>query len=200
MALPPRPESRRRPPPSPRRAHRLIAFDDGADDAAVDRRHYTKRSLPASAAPSTSGAARAGACAPAPTSASSAVEARPVAEFDAGGIAPLRPIEIARQRDPALRAACRRRRSGFAAGARFPRSARSRRRRPTRKTNWRRSPAAAAPDRPADRDGRRPARRRGTRRPAARRAAPRRAPRPCRAAAGTRNRRRRRPARSRWRR
>ena len=51
-------------------------------------------------------------------------------------------------------------RSSFAAGVKCRRSARSDRRRPIRTTSSRRSPKAAAPDRPADRGGRRPAHRR----------------------------------------
>ena len=147
----------------------------------------TARSMPGSATPSTSGAASAGTCRAGANLGQQRVEARALAEFDAGGVSPLRLIEIARQRDFWIARLAWIANRGFADGAESPRSARSDRRRPTRTRSWRRFPAAAAPDKRADRGGRRPAHRRGRRHRAIRPAAPHKAPRPCHAAAGTRS-------------
>ena len=114
------------------------------------------------------------------------VQRRALAEFDAARIRPLRPIEIARQRDvrmPGVVGAADDVRRA-AAAALSP--ARPRRRQAPQRTSWRRSPAAAAPDRRADRDGCRPARRSGRRSPGDPRRVAHTAPRPCRAGAGTR--------------
>ena len=129
------------------------ALDAGQRDAVDERRGFDDRRVPAR----TSRAARRGSrgrrtrCRP--SCAAPADKGRAAAEFCG------------------LRAALRRRRSSFAAGAECLRSARSDRRRPRRRTSWRRSPAAAAPDKRADRGDRRPAHRRGRQRPAIRPAA-----------------------------
>ena len=87
------------------------------------------------------------------------VQRRAFAEFDPAGICPLRPVQIARQRecsDGRHSRRCRRCRPAAAATAK---PARLRRRQARQRTNWRRSRADAARGRRGDRGGFRPARR-----------------------------------------
>ena len=162
-------DRRCRPGREPRRSRRHGRNDDGviglADDTyrlSVDRRnHETLASRQRDAVDQRRGAIRradAGA-----NLTEQCVEARAIAELDARRAAPFRQINVARQRDLAV---ARRLRAGDPAlrpAQNIARSARLDRRRPIRTRSWRRSPAAAAPDRRADRDGRRPAHRRGRR-------------------------------------